>query len=135
MRSISLLTILALLYCPLSCVVGLGYGVSSQLTNGQEAITPICCCCPASTTKSGADESGSSDTHQKDCQGICNGAVHERHNVSIDLPELAFLAIYPAFPHVTFDLSTTLRKYDASLHDQHVRSGRELRMLFLTLTC
>lgn len=134
-RSISLLTILALLYCPLACAVGHGYGVSSQLASGLEPVIPVCCCCSPSSSTSDPEDSAPSDTQHKDCQGVCNGAVHERHDISIELPELAFLAPYAAFPHVSVDHSTTLRKYDFSSSDQPILSGRQLRTRYLALTC
>lgn len=135
MRSISLLTILALLYCPLACAVGQGYGVSSQLGDGPESESPICCCCSNTSKNSGPADSDDSESKHKDCQGICNGAVVERHDINIDLPEMAFVAIYPAFPHIAIDPSTTLRKHDFSLPDEHILSGRQLRTRFLALTC
>ncbi|QDU77485.1 hypothetical protein Pan97_45550 [Bremerella volcania] len=135
MRSISLLTILALLYCPLACAVGHGYGVSSQLGDDSKTESPVCCCCSSKSSESDPIEPNDSDSQHKTCQGICNGAVQERHDVSIDLPELALLAFYPAFPSVSLDESTTLRKRDSVLSDKHVLSGRQLRTLFVALTC
>lgn len=133
-RSICLLTILALLYCPLACVAGQGYGVGSQLGDGQETETTACCCCAKRSTTVPTN-SGNPESQEKDCQGICNGAVHERHDVSIDLPELAHIAAYPAFPDLLVDRSAILRKHAITLPDEHVLSGRQLRTFLLALTC
>lgn len=135
MRSISLLTILALLYCPLACAVGYGYGTGPQISAGSEAVSPVCCCCSSKSSTSAPVDSDDSDTSQKDCQGICNGAVHERYDFSIDLPELAFLAIYPAFLHDGIEFSTTVGKHDSSRPDQRVLSGYQRRTCLLGLTC
>lgn len=130
-RSISLLTIVALLYCPLACAVGQGYSVGSLLGCETESDSPICCCCSNCPTQSGPRETDDSEPTQNDCQGICNGAVHERHDIRIEMPELACLAPHPAF----VDWSTTLRKHDFSLANDHVLSGRQLRTRLLSLTC
>lgn len=134
-RSISLLTILALLYCPLVCAVGQGYAMGPQLCDASDAAIPVCCCCSSKSSTPTPTDSDDSDTGPKDCQGICSGAVHERHDFSIDLPELAFLTFYPAFLHDDIEFSTTVRKHDSTLPHTHVLSGRQLRTRLLALTC
>jgi len=134
-RTISLLTILALLYCPLACAVGQGYGVSSQLAYGLETAMPVCCSCSSKTSPSDPADSSPSQSQQKDCQGICNGAMQERHDANLDLAATGLLALDPAFPRTTLAPATALPKQDRSLSDANVLSGRQLRTLFLALTC
>lgn len=135
MRSITLLTILALLYCPLSCVVGQGFGVSLQQEAGADTARVVGCCCCSKSSSTAPVQSNDSGTNHKDCQGICNGAVHERHDVSIDLPELALLAICPAFQDVSTASAKTSQLQDSLHPDQQILSGRQLRTLYLALIC
>ncbi|MEW4563103.1 hypothetical protein AB1K70_11290 [Bremerella sp. JC770] len=135
MRTISLLTILALLYCPLACAVGQGYGVSSQLADGLETAMPVCCCCSSKTTPADPADSDRSQSKHKDCQGICSGAVQDRHDATLDLAATGLLALDPVFPQVALAPTIIRHNQDRSLSDANVLSGRQLRTLFLGLIC
>ncbi len=116
-------------------MVGEGSALGGAAENDGSAFTIGCSCCAAQPNKSDASDSQSSAPNSKTCQGICAGAVLDRHDIDIDTSQLALLFLSFEFPQAVLISEMPHRWETDALPDLSPLSGRALRTRYLSLTC